>query len=133
MAQKDYVERIDTLDVDPSVKHISEKYFQQKPLHEKITFIAQSARGFMHQAIENNVFYDAILVDAYNGTSIPEELVTREFFLDLKKMSDSIMLNMIMDTAMDTAFSRHLMATLQEAWPEGVWYKNVTLGTPKRV
>jgi len=44
MAQKPYVERIDTIDVDPSVKEITEQYFQQKPLHEKIVFIPQSAR-----------------------------------------------------------------------------------------
>lgn len=133
MAQKEYVERIDTLDVDPSVKEISEKYFQKKPLHEKIIFIPQSARGFMHDAIDNKVFYDVILVDAYNGTSIPEELVTREFFVDLKKLSSSIMLNMIMDSAIQSSFARHLMATLQDAWPDGVRYKNVTLGWPKRV
>lgn len=128
MAQKEYVERIDTIDVDPSVKKISEKYFQQRPLHEKITFTSQSARGYLHDAIEDKSFYDTILVDAYNGTSIPEELVTSEFFADLGKLSDSIILNMIMDTKIETDFSRHLMATLQEVRPNGIRYKNVTLG-----
>jgi len=68
-----------------------------------------------------------ILVDAYNGTSIPEELVTKEFFTDLKKLGATIMLNMIMDTAMESDFAQHLMATLQEARPDGIRYKDVTL------
>lgn len=44
MAAKPYVASIDTVDVDPSVKWIAEKYFLQKKLDAKIRFIPQSAR-----------------------------------------------------------------------------------------
>ena len=80
----------------------------------------------MRDAIDKHTQYNLILVDAYNWTSIPEELVTKEFFSDLKKMSDNIMLNMIMDKNMELAFSQHLLATLSDAWPEWIWYKNVS-------
>lgn len=132
MATREYVGRIDTIDVDPSVKEIAEKYFQQKKLHEKIIFIPQSARGFIQNAIANKTHYEYTLVDAYNGTSIPEELVTYEFFVDLKKISNYVMLNMIMDTKMETNFALHLMTTLQQARPNGVRYKNVSEGTEQR-
>lgn len=134
MAERAYVERIDTLDVDPVVKEIAEKYFQQKLLDPKINFVVQSARGFLHDAIRNKIFYDAVLVDAYNGTSIPEELVTKEFFTDLLKISNGIMLNMIMDTKIETDFALNLMATLQSARPAGVRYQNVSdTAEPKRI
>lgn len=128
MAQKQYIERIDTVDVDPSVKEIAEKYIRQRPLHEKINFVPESARGFMAEALQNKTYYDYILVDAYNGTSIPEELVTEQFFADLYKLSNSVMLNMIMDRKMESAFAQHLLATLQAAWPNGIWYKSVADG-----
>lgn len=108
------------------MKEIAEKYFLQKELDKKISFIAQSARGFMHDAIADKRSYDIILVDAYIGTSIPEELVTKEFFSDLLQLSNGVILNMIMDTEMQTDFALHVMATLSAAWPNGVWYKNVS-------
>lgn len=128
MAQREYVGRIDTIDVDPAVKTIAETYFQQKPLHEKIHFTAQSARGYIRESLADKKRYDYTLVDAYIGTSIPEELITHEFFTDLAQLSEYVMLNMIMDTKMDTEFSHTLMNTLLASWPDGVWYKYVSSG-----
>lgn len=129
LAKKPYVTRIDTLDVDPSVKPIAEKYFRKQPLDPKVNFIAQSARGFLREQIEKKMHYDHVLVDAYNGTSIPDELVTREFFEDLLKVSDHVMLNMIMDKNMQMLFAQHLLATLHAARPHGVRYKTVSDNT----
>ena len=44
MAQRSEVVQIDTVDVDPEVKPIAEKYFLQKELDAKVHFIPQSAR-----------------------------------------------------------------------------------------
>lgn len=125
MARKDEVAHVDTVDVDPSVKPIAEKYFLQKPLHEKIAFFPQSARGFLKDAIAQKKHYDTILVDAYIGTSVPEELMTREFFGDLRKISDSVILNMIMDAKLQSDFAQHALQTILSAWGS-VWYKNVS-------
>ncbi len=125
MARRDEIVKVDTVDVDPSVKPIAEKYFLQKPLHEEIAFFPQSARGFLKDAIAQKKHYDTILVDAYIGTSVPEELMTREFFTDLKKISDSVILNMIMDTELKSDFAQHALQTIHNAWGS-VWYKDVS-------
>lgn len=79
----------------------------------------------MREAIENKTHYNTILVDAYNGTSIPEELVTKEFFADLQLVGEHIMLNMILDKNFTSNFSKHVLATLDAARPE-VRYRNVS-------
>ena len=128
MAQKPYVERIDTIDVDAAVKRVAEDYFLQKPLDAKVAFFSQSARWFIWNRKKQDGAYETILVDAYNGTSIPEELVTREFFSDLSVLSPHVILNMIMDMKMESDFAQNLMATLTASWPNWVWYKNVSDG-----
>ncbi|MBP6910102.1 hypothetical protein KBC03_00685 [Patescibacteria group bacterium] len=126
MASRAEVVQVDTVDVDPAVKPIAEKYFLQKNLNQKIHFIPQSARGFLKEAITQDSFYDSVLVDAYIGTSMPEELLTYEFFSDLTKVSSYIMLNMIMDTALTSELSQHTFATLRAARGD-IRYKNVSL------
>lgn len=126
MASRDEVVLVDTVDVDPAVKRVAEDHFLQKKLNEKINFIPLSARGFLKDAILQKTFYDSVLVDAYIGTSIPEELVTYEFFTDLKKVSSHVMLNMILDTELRSDFTQHVFATLQSAWGE-FRYKNVSV------
>lgn len=65
IAKRGYIGQVDALDVDPAVKEITEKYFHQHSLDSKIRFIPQSARGFLREAIDENVSYDYVLVDAY--------------------------------------------------------------------
>ena len=110
------------------MKKIAEKYFQQRTLNEKIIFIPQSARGFIRNAILKKDYYDIVLVDAYNGTSVPEELVTEEFFSDLATLSEHIMLNMIFDKKLSSTFARHVLHTLSAAWPQ-VRYREVSTET----
>lgn len=74
------VERIDTVDIDPQVKHIAENKFLFQDLPKKVVFYPHSARWFVNQALKNNTTYDLIVLDAYNGRSIPDELTTVEFF-----------------------------------------------------
>lgn len=74
------VERIDTVDIDPQVKNIAENNFLFQDLPKKVVFYPHSARWFVNQALKNNTTYDLIVLDAYNGRSIPDELTTVEFF-----------------------------------------------------
>ncbi len=93
----DFVQHIDVVDIDPAVFEIAEKEFLQKPLSAKITPIPQSARGWLYDAQKSNKKYDLIVVDVYNGISLPDEVLTQEFFAALQQVSDTVMMNIITD------------------------------------
>ena len=84
------------VDIDPDLKDISEKYFLPEKLSPNKKFIASSARAFVRG---NDKKYDLILIDVFtNKISIPMECTTREFLLDVKKLSKEngvIMANVI--------------------------------------
>jgi spermidine synthase len=52
---------VDVIDVDSSLKEISEKYFLQEKVDEKINFINKPARYFLNNAKK----YDVIVIDIY--------------------------------------------------------------------
>jgi spermidine synthase len=47
-----------------------------------------------------------IIIDAYNGQSIPEELLTQEFFEGIHALTPELMINVITDRTMESNFSQ---------------------------
>lgn len=122
------VQKIDTVDIDPSLQRIAEKYFLKDTLPEKIAVYTQPARYFLNQAIKNDQRYDLILVDAYSGKSIPEQLLTIEFFQSLNSVltkNGLIIMNVITDTKLATDFSYNVATTMRAGLQNPVYYKNV--------
>jgi MFS family permease len=71
------------VDIDPDIKKAAEDHFLPGKLGENKTFVAASARAFVHNSDKS---YDLILIDVYtNRYSVPLEATTREFLLDAKK------------------------------------------------
>ena len=120
IAKRDYVERVDVCDIDGSLDVIAEKYFLQEKLHSKIVFYKESARYFVNEKIRKNEKYDFIFIDAYNGKiSIPSELLTKDFFDSIKKISSgSVSMNVILDVARESIFSKKLSNTLLSSFGE---------------
>lgn len=114
IAKRDYVEKVDVCDIDGSLDVIAEKYFLHEKLHPKIIFYKESARYFVNEKIRNNEKYDFIFIDAYNGKiSIPSELLTKDFFDSIKKISSgSVSMNVILDVARESMFFKKLSNTL---------------------
>jgi len=127
LSKLDYVEQIDAVDIDPAIKDIAETYFLEEKLSSKITFIPQSARYFVNQAVLNAEKYDLILIDAYNGKTLPDELTTREFFLWLKNIttSEGIIANFILDSDLDSELASNVLTTRRTIFGD-VWTKNVS-------
>ena len=48
LSEIESIKNIDVIDIDKDLKEISEKYFLQKKLSEKINFYPQSARFFLN-------------------------------------------------------------------------------------
>lgn len=65
-----------------------------------------------------------ILVDAFAGSSIPQELLTREFFSELSKHINpggAIVFNAILDTPLTSLASTRIFSTMRSIYGE-VWY-----------
>ncbi|MEO8027099.1 MAG: fused MFS/spermidine synthase [Bryobacteraceae bacterium] len=118
------VERIDAVDVDPAVKGIAETYFLGAKLSGKIHFLPLSARYAVRKLHRDGNRYGFAFVDAYFGKGIPDELVTTEFFKDVRALAGHTAINSIMDRAVASAFARNLLASFREAFGE-VWLVDV--------
>lgn len=116
VAWLDFVDHIDVVDIDARVFPITVESFLKEPLHPKITPIVQSARGWIYDMMQAWKKYDMIIIDAYNWTSLPDELVTKEFFAGLKELSPNLMINMISDKKLVTPFSQYFLATVQHVF-----------------
>lgn len=106
------------VDIDKDLKPISERYILKEPIGENKTFVAEPARAFLYNT---DTKYDAIYLDAYLGrASVPEHLITQEFFTQVKdhiKDGGIIMGNFIASPNFNTAFSRNLDNTLRSVFP----------------
>lgn len=85
-----------------------------------MNFYKQSARYFIREKILAGEQYDMIFIDAYNGKiSIPSELLTKEFFDSIKKISrGTISMNLIIDPTWQSDFAHKLSNTLSLALGE---------------
>ena len=119
-----FVKRVDTVDVDPSVREIAERHFLREPLSAKVRFYPISARSALREFQKRGRHYDFTLLDAYNGEGIPDELVTTEFFRGVRAISGRVAANMILDTDLESEFARNVLASFREAFG-GVWVKDV--------
>ena len=96
-------------------------------LPAKIRFLPLSARYALRQLRANGSHYGFTLLDAYCGKGIPDELVTVEFFRELRLVSDHTAVNVIMDREMDSRFAKNLLASFREAFGS-VWVKQAKRG-----
>lgn len=67
---------IDAVDIDPGVIDLARHYFGVRET-EKVRYHAADGRKFIEDAKKQ---YDLILLDAYDGGSVPSHLMTREFY-----------------------------------------------------
>ena len=114
------VERVDAVDVDPAVKVIAETQFLKHPLPAKVHFFPLSARYAARKLGHEGRHYDFAFLDAYFGRGIPEELATVEFFQDVRRVSERVAANVIMDRDLESVFARNLLLSFREAFGR-VW------------
>lgn len=109
------------IDIDGSLKDISEEHFLKKDLTPNKKFEATPARSFINTAIHNDKKFDMIIVDAYLGNqTLPEHLVTQEFYASVRQIleEDGIMIaNFIMPVDFSTVFSVKVDNTLRRVFP----------------
>ncbi len=106
------------LDIDKDLKEISEKYLLKEKLQDNKTFYPIPARAYLARTDKK---FDIILLDAYlGGLSIPEHLVTQEFFFEIKShLNDKAILiaNFIVSPNFNNLFTKNIDNTIRSVFP----------------
>ncbi|WP_372761803.1 spermidine synthase [Pseudoalteromonas sp.] len=76
---------ITNIEIDPAVISVARNYFAFQE-SDKVTAKAQDGRIFIKRAALKKQQFDWIILDAFNGDYIPEHLLTKEFFTELKSV-----------------------------------------------
>ncbi|MBB6091763.1 spermidine synthase [Povalibacter uvarum] len=76
---------IDSVEIDPAVVRVAEKYFDFSP-SERSRVAEQDGRVFVKRAIRERRRYDLIMLDAFDHEYIPEHLLTQEFLREVKSL-----------------------------------------------
>lgn len=76
---------IENVEIDPAVIKVARDYFQFIET-DKVTSKVQDGRIFIKRAALKKQKYDWIILDAFNGDYIPEHLLTKEFFAEVKSV-----------------------------------------------
>jgi spermidine synthase len=86
----------------------------------------------VNQAVKNGTKYDLILIDAYNGKTLPDELATIEFFAGLKALTtpQGIMANFILDSDLDSDLATNILTSRRHVFGD-VWTMNVSKNPQK--
>ena len=121
------VKQVDAVDVDPAVGDVAQRYFLKAALPAKVRFLPLSARYAVRKLHAGGARYGFTFIDAYFGKGIPDELVTAEFFRDVRLVSERTAANIVLDREMESAFARNTLQSFREAFG-GVWVKQVKSG-----
>ncbi len=121
MGINDDFNRYTYVDVDASLKEVSEKYFLPAKLGKNKTFVVEDANQFLK---ENNKLYDLIVLDTYSSRRIiPLDLVTAEYFGRVRAGSapgGMVVMNIVASPSFSSRFSQKLDNTIR-----GVFSRNL--------
>ena len=76
---------IENVEIDPSVIKVARDYFNFIET-DNVTAKVQDGRIFIKRAALKKQQFDWIILDAFNGDYIPEHLLTKEFFEEIKSV-----------------------------------------------
>lgn len=120
--------RIDSVEIDPAVIEVAEKYFDFEARPDD-NVIARDGRVYVRRALLRGQTYDFILLDAFTGDYIPEHMMTREYLEECKKLlSENGVL--VANTFSSSRLYRHETATFNAAFD---WFFNLRRQTGNRV
>jgi len=108
------------IDIDGSLKDISEKYFLKRELGKNKQFIALPARAYLQKAKQENKKFDFIFLDAYLEGRVPDHLATKEFFGSIKDRLENngiLTINIIASPSFSNPFSINIDNTLRSVFP----------------
>ena len=106
------------VDIDRDLQEVAEDYVLKEPIGENKTFIPKPARAFLNDTDKK---FDVIFLDTYlGGISIPEHLVTQEYFQSVKahlKDGGLLIANLILSPHFNNPLSRNVDNTFRSVFP----------------
>ena len=79
---------IDTVEIDPAVVRVAERYFGYRQGPRQRLFV-DDGRAFIERAQREGREYDMVMLDAFDTDYIPSHLLTREFLLTVRSILSS--------------------------------------------
>jgi len=73
---------VDVVEINPAVPSVAERFFDFKG--DRMNLVIGDGRYFINEA--GDQVYDAVVLDAFLGDSIPSHLFTKEAFLSIKRI-----------------------------------------------
>lgn len=117
LGYQDYYNHYQFVDIDKSLKRVAQTYFLQRDLKPNQQFIPIPARAFFRQ---NKEQYDLIILDAYsNANSTPGQLITKEYFMQVKnhiKSGGAMVLFVVASGNLHDKFSVKLDRTVRQVF-----------------
>ncbi len=117
MGQYDDFNDYTYIDVDASLKEVSEKYFLPEPLSDNKKFVVADANQFLK---ENDVQYDLVVLDTYSSQRIiPLDLVTAEYFARVRRAvapSGMVVMNIVASPSFSSPLSQKLDNTIRSVF-----------------
>lgn len=111
--KRDGADEVAVVDINPDSLAAATEYFNFDP--EGIELNWEDARTFARRCRDR---FDVIVIDLFQGGTIPDHLLTREFFGDLSKCvypDGTVVMNAVLDRSNDYAH-RKLLATVHDAF-----------------
>ncbi len=95
------------VDIERTLKDVSEQYFLGQKLSPNKNFVVQDASQFLKNTPKK---YDLILLDVYsNSFQVPEDLITAEFMVRIRNCvrdGGIVLMNMITHPSFDDVYTR---------------------------
>lgn len=115
---EDKINNYTYIDIDEDLLPVAEQYILKEPIGDNKEFIPTPARGFLSSTKQK---YDVIYLDAYlGGVSVPEHLITVEFFEQVKnqlKENGILVTNFIVSPSFNDPFTRNIDNTIRSVFP----------------
>lgn len=106
------------VDIDPAVKDVAEQRFLKEKLSDNKVFVSEDIRSYLMREKRK---FDLVFLDAYlGGLTLPEYLVTHDFFVQVKNAMNPegvMAANFITSATFSGAFSQKLDNTLRSVFP----------------
>ena len=106
------------VDIEPTLKDITEQRFLRRPLGPNKKFVVRDASQFLKNTDQE---YDLIILDVYsNSYQIPESLITAEFMSRIKSRvapNGIILMNMVTSPAFEDTYTRVFDNTFHRMFP----------------
>ena len=77
--------KIETVELDPSVAKVAERFFGFMPTRDN-TVVIEDGRVFVKRAQKQGKKYDLVILDAFDHVYVPEHMLTREYLQEVKSL-----------------------------------------------